>query len=161
MFGSRNLQPKGTTIRNRGLAPNRVGLGDLVPRTDIRVFQARPHSKSTMIPALMRWRFRATGRVRKRPAYFTPAHELSSAKIWMKNTRKTVVLRKGAEAAKFEEERVFFACLASWRDKIFSPRIVKLLSATDTWQARCQLRQLHRVCGRDCNDGGILDIGIK
>jgi hypothetical protein len=33
--------------------------------------------------------------------------------------RSENVSRKGAKAAKFEEERIFFAFFASWRDKVF------------------------------------------
>jgi hypothetical protein len=32
------------------------------------------------------------------------------------------ISRKGAKAAKFEEERILFAFLASWRDKAFCDR---------------------------------------
>jgi hypothetical protein len=38
-------------------------------------------------------------------------------KFWdEKEYRKNTVSRKGAKAAKFEKERIFFECLASWRD---------------------------------------------
>ena len=74
------------------LVPNAVRLGNPVPTTDVRIFRAPPYSEFTMIPALTRRPLRATGRVRKRSAYFTSGLQLSSAVPSSGSTQKPKTL---------------------------------------------------------------------
>lgn len=95
----------------------------------------------------------------KRPAYFTPDHDLSNAVRGSESISKSLFTAETPSSQSSEYLLIKNYLLGVLRASAVQGS--RNCLRTNMWQAKCQLRKLHSVCGKYCNDGGILDIGIK